>query len=253
LIAGIGTPDVRAYIGARWAPAPDDRDGDRIPDAIDACPEVKEDYDYFEDGDGCPDEDRDNDGIEDKKDKCPDQPENPNDFEDDDGCPDTRAKVEKDRIAIRGNVLFEVGKAILKRESKQLLSEIAEVLKKNPQIEHVSIEGHTDSDGDAESNQILSQDRADAVRRYLVREGVVAKRLSATGYGESKPIASNDTKEGKAKNRRVEFLIAEEGDAAPAGATPPEAKKPGAESRAVESDETAPPKKESNEGAPPKP
>src|SRR5690606_35723062 len=85
--------------------------------------------------------------------------------------------------------------------------EIVQVFNDNPQVLKVSIEGHTDSDGEDAYNKTLSDQRAKAVMKYLVDKKVAADRLSAVGYGESKPIASNDTDEGKAKNRRVEFHI----------------------------------------------
>lgn len=188
LIAGIGTPDVRVMIGARWAHRPHDVHGGQ-------------------DAGGGLDEDRDEDDIPDVSDACPDEPENWNDFEDEDGCPDSRASLQGGRIAINGNVHFEVGKAILKPEGEKLLDEIAQVLQGNPQVEHVRIEGHTDSDGGVEFNQILSQDRADAVRRYLIRKGIAASRLTAVGYGQTRPVATNDTAAGRAQNRRVEFVI----------------------------------------------
>jgi outer membrane protein OmpA-like peptidoglycan-associated protein len=81
------------------------------------------------------------------------------------------------------------------------------VLKANPQIAKVRVEGHTDSVGSDETNLTLSQGRAESVMKYLTDKGVDASRLEAKGFGESKPLADNKTEEGRAKNRRVEFVI----------------------------------------------
>jgi OOP family OmpA-OmpF porin len=118
-----------------------------------------------------------------------------------------RVEVTADKIVIKEKILFEFNKSDIRPESHGLLDEIVGVLKDNPQIKKVSIEGHTDSDGSEKYNQELSDGRAAAVMKYLVDHGVAAKRLTSKGLGESRPIASNDTDEGKEKNRRVEFLI----------------------------------------------
>ena len=86
-----------------------------------------------------------------------------------------------------------------------VINEIYELMIQHEEIKF-SIEGHTDSDGEADFNQNLSEGRADAVKNLLVTMGIDAKRLTAKGHGESKPIGSNDTAEGKAANRRVEFI-----------------------------------------------
>src|SRR5690606_7949408 len=127
---------------------------------------------------------------------CPNQPETRNGYDDEDGCPDEAARLEGDRLSLSGNVHFEVGKAILMKESRLLLDEAAQVLLDHPELIKVRIEGHTDSDGDDQGNQILSQDRADAVRRYLISKGVDPSRLEAVGYGETRPVASNATERG---------------------------------------------------------
>ncbi|MCB9760160.1 MAG: OmpA family protein [Alphaproteobacteria bacterium] len=185
-----------------------DSDGDGYPDDIDRCPYDAEDLDDFDDTDGCPDEDNDRDGILDVNDECPDNKETYNGTDDEDGCPDEgRVKVKADRIEISDKIYFESGKATIKRSSYSLLDEIATVIKANPQIKKIRIEGHTDADGSDVANLKLSQDRAKAVMDYLVEAGVEAGRLSSAGFGESVPIADNDTPEGKAQNRRVEFLI----------------------------------------------
>jgi OOP family OmpA-OmpF porin len=119
-------------------------------------------------------------------------------------------RVKQDHIEIDDKIMFDVDKATIKTESHGLLDEIVSVVQKNPQIKKISIEGHTDADGSDKHNQKLSEDRAGAVKGYLVEHGVSEQRLSSVGYGESKPIADNSTADGKEKNRRVEFLIKEQ-------------------------------------------
>jgi outer membrane protein OmpA-like peptidoglycan-associated protein len=121
-----------------------------------------------------------------------------------------RVEVKVDRIEITEKIQFELDKATIKSESHGLLNEIVDVLKENPSIKKVDIIGHTDSDGADKYNQDLSDRRAKAVLEYLTSHGIDEKRLTSKGMGESKPIADNNTAEGKEKNRRVEFLIVEQ-------------------------------------------
>ena len=100
---------------------------------------------------------------------------------------------------------FDFNKATLKPEGKRLVDEAVKVMKDKPDL-HVSVEGHTDSIGSVPYNQKLSERRANAVRDYLVSQGIDASRIATRGFGKSKPIASNDTAEGRAENRRVEIL-----------------------------------------------
>ncbi|MDD9934196.1 MAG: OmpA family protein [Myxococcales bacterium] len=118
-----------------------------------------------------------------------------------------RVEVTAGKIMIRDKILFESGKSTIREESHGLLDEIAGVLRDNAHIREVSIEGHTDADGNDKYNQKLSDGRAGAVRAYLEGKGIEAGRLTSKGFGESKPIADNETDEGKEKNRRVEFII----------------------------------------------
>ena len=118
-----------------------------------------------------------------------------------------KAKVVGKKIEISEKVMFETNKADIQEVSHDLLNDVATVLNQNPSIEKIRIEGHTDSDGTADYNKNLSQDRADAVMQYLVDAGVDSSRMEAVGYGEEKPIDTNDTPAGKEKNRRVEFNI----------------------------------------------
>jgi outer membrane protein OmpA-like peptidoglycan-associated protein len=118
-----------------------------------------------------------------------------------------KAKVVGKKIEITEKVMFDTAKATIKPESHELLNDVAEVIKEHPGIKKVRIEGHTDSDGTDAYNKKLSDDRAASVRAFLVEAGVAEDRLESVGYGEEKPIADNDTEEGKYKNRRVEFNI----------------------------------------------
>jgi outer membrane protein OmpA-like peptidoglycan-associated protein len=212
-----------------------DRDGDGIPDDIDKCPDEPEDYDGWSDEDGCPDPDNDGDGILDKDDACPNEPGIPEmhgcppaDRDGDgvpdhiDKCPDEPGPIDnqgcpkkyslvvlrKEKIEIKQQVHFDTNKWVILKDSFEMLNQVASVLKDYPKI-RIRIEGHTDSVADDDFNLKLSQKRADAVREFLVNAGIGADRLTAVGYGETMPIASNKTAKGRAANRRVEFNITE--------------------------------------------
>jgi len=114
-------------------------------------------------------------------------------------------------IAIIDKIQFEVGKADLKPVSFPILDEVVTVLKQNPQIAEVDVEGHTDSTGTAEINRKLSQGRAESVVRYITSKGIKAGRLNPKGYGPDRPVADNATEEGREANRRVEFIITKQG------------------------------------------
>lgn len=107
---------------------------------------------------------------------------------------------------VMDDIHFETASAILKPESTKIIDKVVKLMKEHTDLSF-SIEGHTDGDGTDESNLTLSEKRAEAVRTYITENGVAASRLTVKGFGESKPIASNDTDEGKAKNRRVEFVV----------------------------------------------
>ncbi|HOP58939.1 MAG TPA: OmpA family protein [Bacteroidales bacterium] len=111
----------------------------------------------------------------------------------------------QDGKIIANGIRFDVNKATLKPESMGVINEIASLMKEHPDISF-SVEGHTDSDGDADMNQTLSEDRAETVRNQLISMGISADRLSSKGFGESMPINTNNSPEGKAENRRVEFV-----------------------------------------------
>jgi outer membrane protein OmpA-like peptidoglycan-associated protein len=126
--------------------------------------------------------------------------------------------VSKDKIEIASRVPFELGRARLLKAGEFVLDDVVDVLLQNPQLGTVVVEGHSDGTGDRGTNNDLSQKRAEAVVEYLIAHGVPAARLRAQGFGGERPIASNDTEDGRAKNRRVEFVIV--GDAAPAPTSP---------------------------------
>lgn len=204
-------PDVKGPVSQSGCPDPD---GDGIVGPADKCPDVAEDLDGKDDEDGCPEsDDTDGDGILDENDACPVQPETVNGYDDEDGCPDRKlelVEVKRDlkKIEIKERVFFRTARASIRTRSYDLLNQVAEAIMTNPTMA-VVVEGHTDSVGSAASNLKLSQRRADAVRSYLIRQGVPEDRLTAIGYGEERPLDSNRTREGRSRNRRVEFTIAE--------------------------------------------
>ncbi|WP_326522500.1 OmpA family protein [Archangium lipolyticum] len=189
---------------------PADSDKDGLTDDKDKCPSAAEDVDGFQDTDGCPDPDNDKDGVPDWEDQCPNQPEVINGVKDDDGCPDegkSKVRLEANRIVILEKVYFATAKDVILPKSFDLLKQVGTVLRANPQIEKLRVEGHTDDQGNDASNLKLSQRRANNVRAFLIREGIAAERLEAVGFGETKPVDTNKTSAGRENNRRVEFNI----------------------------------------------
>lgn len=125
--------------------------------------------------------------------------------------PPPRVVLTASSIQITEKVQFAFDSADLLPASSGLLSEVGQVLKDNPQIEQLQVEGHTDITGKADYNRKLSQRRAESVRAFLVAAGIPAKRLIAKGFGPDRPVADNGTEEGKEANRRVEFNIVKQG------------------------------------------
>lgn len=120
-----------------------------------------------------------------------------------------RVVVTKEKVELKEKVFFDSGKTTIQAVSFPLLAEVADVLKANPDVKRVVVEGHTDNRGGSALNQKLSEGRAKAVREYLVGKGVAAERLAAKGYGETRPVADNSTAKGREANRRVELTIAQ--------------------------------------------
>ena len=116
-------------------------------------------------------------------------------------------KLTTDGKIVTHGILFDTGKATIKPQSMGVLNEVVKMLKENAAVK-IEIDGHTDSDGSAQLNQKLSQDRADAVKSQLVTMGIDAGRMTTKGFGATKPMDNNTTPEGKANNRRVEFVKA---------------------------------------------
>jgi outer membrane protein OmpA-like peptidoglycan-associated protein len=191
-------------------PPPTDRDGDGLSDDDDDCPEEAEDKDGFEDDDGCPDPDNDGDGIADAADKCPDEPETINGHDDEDGCPDAgkpEVRIGRAELETLRPVFFDTDHARVRHAFYDILGQVAGTLKAHPEIGRCAVEGHTDDTGPPAWNKRLAIRRAAAVVEFLVARGVERERLVAIGQAEKLPWASNDTEEGRARNRRVLFHI----------------------------------------------
>ncbi len=204
-----------------------DTDGDGVFDDLDECPKVL----GPKDNKGCPWPESDNDGLSDNKDDCPTisgPVENrgcPYGDTDGDGvndnvdpCPKTTGPVEnkgcpviekKDQKVIDmafKNLEFETSKDIIEESSKPSLNSLAEKLKQKPEW-NLLLSGHTDNDGDDDANMILSKNRSETVKSYLISRGISESRIRVNYFGETEPVANNNTSEGRQKNRRVEFVI----------------------------------------------
>lgn len=189
-------PDIAGLAALKGCP---DTDGDGIADKDDACPQVA----GIAANKGCPWPDTDGDGVLDKDDKCPTEagPASNN------GCPEIIPVVAEKQIAdFAKTILFDFNKSSLKSDSYAKLLGIVDIMKENSTVEF-SIEGHADSYGTAGYNQKLSKDRANVVRNLFIKNGIEAGNLTATGFGETRPIDTNATSQGRANNRRVEIII----------------------------------------------
>lgn len=203
---------------------PIDTDKDGVFDDKDKCPNTP--LGAKVDSVGCP-VDTDLDGVPDYMDKCPDTPIAERKMVDKDGCtikkleskpvtvaavkqPEAKKEIKKEiqnlfHKALQG-IQFETGKSVIMPISYTILNQIAGVLIANPTY-LVEIRGHTDNAGKKDANMQLSINRSKAVMKYLVKHGVAAERMTANGYGDTLPVASNKTAKGKAQNRRVEFIV----------------------------------------------
>ncbi len=189
-------------------PPPPDRDGDGILDRDDACPDLKGVKSEDPTQNGCP-PDTDGDGIRDDVDACPNEKGKPDPDPQKNGCP-TSVRVTDQEIVILEQVQFKTGSAVILKASDDLLFQVAVVLSEHPEILKIEVQGHTDNRGGKKYNQRLSEKRAAAVVKWLVKRGNVdASRLTSRGYGMDEPVADNDTPEGRQKNRRVQFKILE--------------------------------------------
>ena len=189
-------PDTPRGTAVNATGCPLDSDGDGVIDAQDKCPNTPRGTAV--NAEGCP-LDADGDGVVDASDACPNTPAGT--AVDTRGCPKLFAAAASFTLT---GVTFETSSAVIRPSSFGKLDEVAEALKANPDV-RVEISGHTDNIGADASNLRLSQARAESVRRYFIGKGVPAAQMEAKGYGETKPVATNDTAEGRAENRRVEM------------------------------------------------
>ncbi len=184
--------------GCPW----EDTDGDSLLDNVDNCPEEAGAID----NNGCPWKDTDGDSVLDKDDNCINEIGTVANK----GCPEIEEvvtkEVQKTLNEYAKTILFNSGKSSIKAESTAVLVDIINILKEYPNANFI-IEGHTDSIGSAANNLKLSENRAQSVKQFLINKGINAARLSSIGYGETKPIATNMYKDGRAKNRRVEINL----------------------------------------------
>jgi len=182
-------------------PVDRDGDGDGIKDSRDKCPKQ-----WGDGSDGCPIPDKDGDGILDPDDGCEDQAEVFNGIDDKDGCPDELPEEVKSFEGVIEGIYFDSGKSTIRSKSKPMLQKVAKLLQKYTEL-RVEISGHTDTVGDEADNVKLSQARADAVKAWLVEQGIEEGRITTRGAGPGEPIADNKSKKGRAKNRRIEFKV----------------------------------------------
>jgi len=179
-------PGVAKYFGC---PIPD-TDGDGVNDEMDKCPTVPGEARFQ----GCPNPDRDGDGIKNEDDRCPDVPGVP----EMQGCP----KPDYEAHAVR----FAVNSAVLHADGKKELDKLADFLNTHSTIK-IRLDGYTDASGNDKINIPLSQKRAASAKDYLVSKGISADRIETEGHGSADPVADNGTKEGKARNRRIEVTV----------------------------------------------
>ncbi len=183
------------------AAEPTDSDGDGVADDTDKCNDTPAAAIGKIDEFGCP-LDSDADGVPDYMDNCPTTAG----VAANGGCPEVKAAVKQIFEKALTGIEFETGKDVIKETSNSILDEIANVMNENPTYT-LLINGHTDNVGAPEANLLLSEKRANAVKFYLFNKGIPTNRMIAQGLGDTKPIADNATDAGRAKNRRVEFVV----------------------------------------------
>jgi OOP family OmpA-OmpF porin len=207
---GYGRELFRAFALVGWeppnsdstVPVPDDEmdsDHDGVPDGMDRCPSEPGSIDT----DGCPD--RDGDGIPDIDDRCPDEPGPAENL----GCHVEGPTVvyAPPHLKLNVPINFETGSANIKRESYPVVDAVAAFLRDHPEIKKILVEGHTDNRGSAKVNLDLSKRRARSVLERLEKDGIAITRMDSEGFGFERPVASNDTALGRARNRRVDFTV----------------------------------------------
>lgn len=208
---GFTVPTFRFFLAAVWVPGktreyeaienfkkpPVDPDGDGVIGDYDHCPDIPGPVENH----GCPESDQDKDGIIDRVDDCP----NLAGRKEYNGCPRVYQKENKIRVLER--VHFATDQDVILPESFSVLEEVAEVMRAHPEWLEILVEGHCDSRASDAYNLDLSQRRAQAVMKFLLARGIAPSRIRAQGFGRSRPIADNNTEEGMALNRRVEFTI----------------------------------------------
>jgi outer membrane protein OmpA-like peptidoglycan-associated protein len=191
-----------------------DNDADGLADKRDICPDDSEDADGFEDQDGCPEPDNDQDAVADGADRCRLDPEDRDGFEDDDGCPEIGPGQQNvtsggARLLLSNRIYFQDQSDTLRAVSTPQLDALAATFKELPGNPRLRVEGYSDDKGTADHNVDLSYRRARAVMEYLKRQGIAADRLEYVGRGKQNPLGPSDTPEGRALNRRVEFVLVE--------------------------------------------
>ncbi len=187
-------PDQPGTAATNGCPPVRDSDGDGITDDKDPCPNAAGPYN------GCPD--TDGDSVPDNLDKCPNTPGLSTNY----GCPEVKKEDKKRLDFATRNIQFRTGKTELVGSSFKILDGIVKILQRYPDYK-LLIHGHTDNVGEPERNLVLSQGRAQACYDYLVSKGIQPERMKAEGFGDTRPIASNQRSASRALNRRVEFKL----------------------------------------------
>lgn len=206
-VAGVATAD------GKTNGCPPDLDGDGVFDNEDACPREPGKRNADPKLNGCPerakpaDPDRDHDGVPNETDACPDEPGKPDADPKKNGCP--KAFLKDGQVKITDQVKFKIGSAELDagKDSQDVLQAVLGVLKAHPEINAIKVDGHTDNTGNPDNNKKLSQARAESVTKWLEQHGIDKSKLKAEGFGQEKPIDTNDTEAGRTNNRRVEFHV----------------------------------------------